>query len=203
VCHRTGGNGTRAYRTRSARSAAPSRLRYGREAQLNQEEQTVADASFDVVSKIDRQEADNALNQAAKELAQRFDFRGTNASIEWSGELGVTLKADTEDRVRAALEVFKDKLVKRSISLKALDAGDPKASGKQYLIAASLQQGIESDKAKKIAKLIRDEGPKGVQAQIQGDQLRVTGKKRDDLQAVIALLRGADVGVALQFVNYR
>jgi uncharacterized protein YajQ (UPF0234 family) len=163
----------------------------------------VADASFDVVSKIDRQEADNALNQAAKELGQRFDFRGTNASIEWSGELGVTLKADTEDRVRAALEVFKDKLIKRSISLKALDAGDPKASGKQYVIAASLQQGIESDQAKKIAKLIRDEGPKGVQAQIQGDQLRVTGKKRDDLQSVIALLRGADVGVALQFVNYR
>jgi len=163
----------------------------------------VADASFDVVSKIDRQEADNALNQAAKELAQRFDFRGTNASIEWSGELGVTLKADTEDRVRAALEVFKDKLVKRSISLKALDAGDPKPSGKQHIIAAALQQGIESDQAKKIAKLIRDEGPKGVQAQIQGDQLRVSGKKRDDLQSVIALLKGADLGVALQFVNYR
>ena len=163
----------------------------------------MADASFDVVSKIDRQEADNALNQAAKELAQRFDFRGTNASIEWSGELGVTLKADTEDRVRAALEVFKDKLVKRSISLKALDAGDPKASGKQHVIAASLRQGIESDQAKKIAKLIRDEGPKGVQAQIQGDQLRVSGKKRDDLQSVIALLKGADLGVALQFVNYR
>ncbi len=163
----------------------------------------MADASFDVVSKIDRQEADNALNQAAKELAQRFDFRGTNASIEWSGELGVTLKADTEDRVRAALEVFKDKLVKRSISLKALDAGDPKPSGKQHIIAAALQQGIESDQAKKIAKLIRDEGPKGVQAQIQGDQLRVSGKKRDDLQSVIALLKGADLGVALQFVNYR
>jgi cyclic-di-GMP-binding protein len=164
---------------------------------------TVADASFDVVSKIDRQEADNALNQAAKELSQRFDFRGTNASIEWSGELGVTLKADTEERVRAALDVFKDKLVKRSISLKALDAGEPKASGKQYVIAASLRQGIESDQAKKIAKLIRDEGPRGVQAQIQGDQLRVSGKKRDDLQSVIALLRGADLGVALQFVNYR
>jgi len=163
----------------------------------------VADASFDVVSKIDRQEADNALNQAAKELAQRFDFRGTNASIEWSGELGVTLKADTEDRVRAALEVFKDKLVKRSISLKALDAGDPKPSGKQHIIAAALQQGIESDQAKKIARLIRDEGPKGGQAQIQGDQLRVSGKKRDDLQSVIALLKGADLGVALQFVNYR
>jgi len=163
----------------------------------------VADASFDVVSKIDRQEADNALNQASKEIAQRFDFRGTNASIEWSGELGITIKADTEERAKAALDVFKDKLVKRSISLKALDAGEPKASGKQYVIASDLKQGIESDEAKKIAKLVRDEGPKGVQAQIQGDQLRVTGKKRDDLQAVIALLKGTDLGVALQFVNYR
>jgi hypothetical protein len=163
----------------------------------------VADASFDVVSKIDRQEADNALNQAAKELAQRFDFRGTNTSIEWSGELGVTIRADTEERAKAALDVFKDKLVKRSISLKALDAGEPKASGKQHVIASNLKQGIESEQAKKIAKLVRDEGPKGVQAQIQGDQLRVSGKKRDDLQAVIALLKGADLGVALQFVNYR
>ena len=163
----------------------------------------MADSSFDVVSKIDRQEADNALNQASKEIAQRFDFRGTNASIAWAGELGITIKADTEDRAKAALDVFKDKLVKRSISLKALDAGEPKASGKQYVIASDLKQGIESDEAKKIAKLIRDEGPKGVQAQIQGDQLRVTGKKRDDLQAVIALLKGTDLGVALQFVNYR
>ncbi len=163
----------------------------------------MADSSFDVVSKIDRQEADNALNQAAKELAQRFDFRGTNASIEWSGELGITIKADTEERAKAALDVYKDKLIKRSISLKALDAGEPKASGKQFVITGSLQQGIESDQAKKIAQLIRDEAPKGVQAQIQGDQLRVTSKKRDDLQAVIALLKGADLGVALQFVNYR
>jgi uncharacterized protein YajQ (UPF0234 family) len=163
----------------------------------------VADSSFDVVSKIDRQEADNALNQAAKELTQRFDFRGTNASIAWSGELGVTIKADTEERAKAALDVFRDKLVKRSISLKALDAGDPKASGKQHVIAANLKQGIDQDNAKKIAKLIRDEGPKGVQAQIQGDQLRVSAKKRDDLQAVIALLKSAKVDVALQFVNYR
>ena len=163
----------------------------------------MADSSFDVVSKIDRQEADNALNQAAKELAQRFDFRGTHASIEWSGELGITIKADTEERAKAALDVYKDKLVKRSISLKALDAGEPKASGKQFIITGALQQGIESDQAKKIAKLVRDEGPKGVQAQLQGDQLRVTSKKRDDLQAVIALLKGADLGVALQFVNYR
>jgi uncharacterized protein YajQ (UPF0234 family) len=163
----------------------------------------MADPSFDVVSKIDRQEVDNALNQAAKELAQRFDFRGVNASIDWSGELGVIIKADTEDRVVAALEVFKEKLVKRSISLKSLDAGEPKQSGKIYQLTATLQQGIEQEQAKKIAKLIRDEGPKGVQAAIQGDQLRVSGKKRDDLQAVIALLKGADVGVALQFDNYR
>jgi uncharacterized protein YajQ (UPF0234 family) len=163
----------------------------------------MADPSFDVVSKIDRQEVDNALNQAAKELAQRFDFRGVNASIEWSGELGVTIKADAEERARAALDVFKDKLVKRSISLKALDAGEPKASGKQHVIACTMKQGIAQDDAKKIAKLIRDEGPKGVQAQIQGDQLRVSGKKKDQLQDVIALLKGADLAVPLQFTNYR
>ncbi len=163
----------------------------------------MADPSFDVVSKIDRQEVDNALNQAAKEVAQRFDFRGTNASVEWAGELGVTVKADTEERAKAALDVFKDKLVKRSISLKALDAGEPKASGKQYIIASTLKQGISQDDAKKIAKLIRDEGPRGVQANIQGDQLRVSGKKKDDLQAVQALLKNSDLEVALQFTNYR
>ena len=163
----------------------------------------MADASFDVVSKVDRQEVDNALNQAAKEVGQRFDFRGTNASIAWSGELGVTIKADTEERAKAALEVFKEKLVKRSISLKSLDAGHAKQSGKQYVIPATLKQGLDSDHARKIAKLVRDEGPKGVQAQIQGDQLRVSGKKKDDLQAVIALLSKADLDVALQFVNYR
>jgi cyclic-di-GMP-binding protein len=163
----------------------------------------MADASFDIVSKVDRQEVDNALNQAAKELSQRFDFRGTNASIAWSGESGVALQADTEERVNAALDVFRDKLVKRGISLKFLDAGDPQASGKTYRIAATIKQGIESDTAKKIAKIVRDEGPKGVQAQIQGDQLRVSGKKRDDLQAVQQLLRGKDLDVALQFDNYR
>jgi len=163
----------------------------------------MADPSFDVVSKVDRQEVDNALNQAAKELSQRFDFRGTNASIDWSGELGVTIKADSEERAKAALDVFKEKLVKRSISLKAFDAGEAKASGKQYVITGSLKQGISQDDAKKITKLIRDEGPKGVQAQIQGDQLRVSGKKKDQLQDVIALLKNADLGVALQFTNYR
>jgi uncharacterized protein YajQ (UPF0234 family) len=163
----------------------------------------MADSSFDMVSNVDRQEVDNALNQAAKEISQRFDFRGTNASIEWSGELGVTIRADTEERAKAALDVFKEKLVKRSISMKALDAGEPKSSGKQYVIGSTLRQGIDQDHARKIAKLIRDEGPKGVQAQIQGDQLRVSGKKRDDLQAVIALLKNADLDVPLQFTNYR
>lgn len=159
--------------------------------------------SFDIVSKVDRQEADNALRQAQKELATRFDFRDTGAEIDWAGEAAVTIQASTEDRAKAALEVFKDKLVKRNISLKSLDAGDPRSSGKIYKIDCKILQGIDQEKAKAISKKIRDEGPKGVQAQIQGDQLRVTGKKKDDLQAVISLLKEADLGVALQFTNYR
>jgi uncharacterized protein YajQ (UPF0234 family) len=159
--------------------------------------------SFDIVSKVDRQEVDNALNQAEKELGTRFDFRGTGAEIKWGGENAVTLQAETEDRALAALEVFKEKLIKRNISLKSLDCGEPKQSGKTYRIECKIIQGIEQDKAKAISKKIRDEGPKGVQSQIQGDQLRVTGKKRDDLQAVIALLKQDDFGVALQFTNYR
>ena len=163
----------------------------------------MANPSFDIVSKVDNQEVDNAVNQAAKELSQRFDFRGTGAEISRSGEEAVNLQAETEDRVRAALEVFREKLVKRGISLKALDAGEPQQSGKTYKINCRIVQGIETDKAKTITKLIRDEGPKGVQAQIQGDQLRVTGKKKDDLQAVIALLKQADLDLPLQFTNYR
>jgi hypothetical protein len=163
----------------------------------------VANPSFDIVSKVDNQEVDNAVNQAAKELSQRFDFRGTGAAIDRSGEEVVNLQAETEDRVLAALEVFKEKLVKRGISLKALDAGEPQQSGKTYKINCKIVQGIETDKAKTISKLIRDEGPKGVQAQIQGDQLRVTGKKKDDLQAVISLLKQADLDLPLQFTNYR
>jgi cyclic-di-GMP-binding protein len=159
--------------------------------------------SFDIVSKVDRQEVDNALNQTSKELGTRFDFRGTDAEIKWSGEEGIAVQAETEERVRAALEVFKEKLVKRGISLKSLDAGEPRQSGKIHKVDCKIIQGIETDKAKAISKKIRDEGPKGVQAQIQGDQLRVTGKKKDDLQAVIALLKQEDFGVALQFTNYR
>ena len=163
----------------------------------------MADSSFDVVSKVDRQEVDNALNQAGKELSTRYDFRGTGASIEWSGEEAIVLTAEAEERVKAALEVFKEKLIRRDISLKAFDAGEPVQSGKTYKISGKVVEGIDSDHAKKISKKIRDEGPKGVKAQIQGDELRVSSKKRDDLQAVIALLKGADLDVALQFVNYR
>jgi uncharacterized protein YajQ (UPF0234 family) len=163
----------------------------------------MADPSFDVVSKVDRQEVDNALNQAAKELAQRFDFRGTGTSIKWSGEEAVTVESETEERALAAVEVFKEKLVKRSISLKAFEAGEPAVSGRTYRISGKILQGIAADKAKEISKVIREEKLKGVQAQIQGDQLRVTGKKKDDLQAVIQLLKGKDFGIALQFTNYR
>ncbi|CAM3956497.1 YajQ family cyclic di-GMP-binding protein [Smaragdicoccus niigatensis] len=163
----------------------------------------MADSSFDVVSKIDRQEVDNALNQAAKELSQRYDFRGTGAKIEWSGTEAIILQAEAEERVKAALEVFQEKLIRRNVSLKAFDAGDPVASGKIYKITGKLVEGISSENAKKISKIIRDEGPKGVKAQIQGDELRVSSKKRDDLQAVIALLKGQELDIALQFVNYR
>lgn len=163
----------------------------------------MADPSFDIVSKVDRQEVDNALNQTAKELSTRFDFRGVNASIDWSGELGITIKADSEERAKAALVVFKEKLVKRGLSQKSLDDGEPKQSGKTYVITSNLKQGIGQDDAKKIARIVKDEGPKGVQASIQGDQLRVSGKKKDDLQTVISLLKGKDLDVALQFTNYR
>jgi cyclic-di-GMP-binding protein len=163
----------------------------------------VANPSFDVVSKVDHQEVDNAVNQAAKELANRFDFRGTGATVRWAGELAVIVEAETEERVKAALEVFKEKLIKRGISLKAFEAGEPAVSGKVCKVQGQIIEGIAQDKAKKISKFIRDEGPKGVQAQIQGDQLRVSGKKKDQLQEVIALLKAEDFGVALQFTNYR
>jgi uncharacterized protein YajQ (UPF0234 family) len=162
-----------------------------------------ASPSFDIVSKVDRQEVDNAFHQAEKELSTRFDFRGTGTEIAKSGEAGVTITSETEERVSAALDVFKEKLIKRNISLKSLEAGEPRQSGKTYKIDCTVVEGIDTDKAKVISKKIRDEGPKGVQAQIQGDQLRVTGKKKDDLQTVITLLKAEDFGVALQFTNYR
>ncbi|TWV57066.1 YajQ family cyclic di-GMP-binding protein [Streptomyces misionensis] len=162
----------------------------------------MADSSFDIVSKVERQEVDNALNQTAKEISQRYDFKGVGASISWSGEK-ILLEANSEDRVKAVLDVFQSKLIKRNISLKALDAGEPQLSGKEYKIFATIQEGISQDNAKKVAKIIRDEGPKGVKAQVQGEELRVSSKSRDDLQTVIALLKGKDFDFALQFVNYR
>ena len=135
----------------------------------------MADSSFDIVSKVERQEVDNALNQAVKEISQRYDFKGTNASISWSGEK-ILMQANGEERVMAILDIFQTKLIKR---------------------------GISQENAKKVAKTIRDEGPKGVKAQVQGDELRVSSKSRDDLQAVQALLKGKDFDFAIQFVNYR
>jgi cyclic-di-GMP-binding protein len=161
-----------------------------------------AESSFDVVSKVDRQEVDNALNQAAKEIAQRYDFKNVGASIAWSGE-SIVMTANSEERVKAVLDVFETKLIRRGISLKSLETGEPKASGKEYRLEASVKEGLSSESAKKISKIIRDEGPKGVKTQITGDELRVSAKSRDDLQAVIALLKDADLDVALQFVNYR
>lgn len=163
-----------------------------------------ADSSFDIVSKIDRQEVDNALNQAAKEINQRYDFKGVGASISWSGD-SILMVANSEERVKAIYDVFQTKLIRRDVSLKAIDVGEgePQASGKEYRLVGALKEGLSQENAKKITKIIRDEGPKGVKAQIQGEEVRVSSKSRNDLQAVIALLKGADIDAALQFVNYR
>lgn len=164
-----------------------------------------SDSSFDVVSKVDRQEVDNALNQAAKEIAQRYDFRGVGASISWSGQDAIVMVANAPDRVLAILDVFQTKLVRRGVSLKAIDTGEnePQPSGKEYRLVGTLKEGLSSENAKKITKLVRDEGPKGVKTQVIGDEVRVSSKKRDDLQAVIALLKDADIDAALQFTNRR
>jgi cyclic-di-GMP-binding protein len=162
-----------------------------------------SESSFDIVSKINHQEVDNALNQTVKEIGTRFDFRGVGASIAWSGDQAVDIKANSEERASAVLDVFKDKLVKRQVSLKILDAADPRLSGKEYRLGVSLKEGISQDDAKKLGKIIRDEGPKGIKAQVQGDELRVSAKKKDDLQDVISMLKGREFDFALQFVNYR
>ncbi|HNV09712.1 MAG TPA: YajQ family cyclic di-GMP-binding protein [Propionibacteriaceae bacterium] len=161
-----------------------------------------ADSSFDIVSKVDRQEVDNALNQAAKEVGQRFDFKNTDSSIKWSGD-AIELESSGEERVKAILDVFESKLVRRGVDLKALDAGEPRLSGKLWKITATTTQGISQENAKKISKLVRDEGPKGVKCLIQGDELRVSSKSRDDLQKVQKLIKDADYDFAVQYVNYR
>ncbi|SDS61118.1 hypothetical protein SAMN04488570_2273 [Nocardioides scoriae] len=163
----------------------------------------MADSSFDIVSKLDQQEIDNAINQAEREISQRFDFKGTGATIKRSGDAAVEISANADDRATAVLDVFKDKLIKRNQSLKILEAEEPRASGRESKITVALKEGISQENAKKIGKLIRDEGPKGVKVQVQGDELRVSSKKRDDLQAIIALVKGQDYDFAVQFNNYR
>jgi uncharacterized protein YajQ (UPF0234 family) len=162
----------------------------------------MADSTFDIVSKVDKMEAENAVNQARKEVDQRYDFKGVGASVEWSGEK-ILLKATSEERVKAVLDVVQSKFIKRGISLKSLDSGEPYASGKEFRIEIALKNGISQENAKKIGKLIRDEAPKTVKSQIQGDELRVSSKSRDDLQETIRLLKASDLDVDLQFVNFR
>ena len=161
-----------------------------------------ADSSFDIVSKVDHQEVDNALNQAAREVAQRFDFKNTDSSIRWSGD-AIEMESSSEEKIKSIWDVFQSKLVRRGVSLKAVQTGEPRLSGKMWRMTASTTEGISQENAKKVTKLIRDQGPKGVKAQIQGDELRVSSKKRDDLQTVQRLIREADYDFAVQFVNYR
>lgn len=159
------------------------------------------ESTFDIVSEVDKQEVANAVNQASKEIQQRYDFKDTDASIEHTDNT-ITLTANAEERVNAVLDVLQSKFVRRGISLKSLDAGEPVASGKHHKITAAIKEGLDQATAKKISKLIRDEAPKSVKASIQGDQLRVSSKSRDDLQATMSLLRDFD-DAALQFVNFK
>ncbi|GEK79409.1 YajQ family cyclic di-GMP-binding protein [Agrococcus baldri] len=160
------------------------------------------DSSFDVVSKVDKMEAENAVNQARKEVEQRYDFKGVGADVSWSGDT-VLLKASSEERVKAVLDVVQSKFIKRGIELKMLEQGDPYPSGKEFRIEIALKDGISTEIGKKVTKLIREEGPKSVKSQIQGDEVRVSSKSRDDLQATIALLKGGDFDIDLQFINFR
>lgn len=161
-----------------------------------------SDSSFDVVSKIDRMELDNAVNQAVREIDTRFDFKNTGAKLELEGEK-ILIEAGTEERAKATLDVLKDKLVKRNVSLKHIDPGEPMLSGKIYKINCPLKEGISTENAKKVAKMLRDEGPKSIKTQIQGDELRVTSKSRDDLQDAIAKIKATKWEFAVQFTNYR
>jgi uncharacterized protein YajQ (UPF0234 family) len=159
--------------------------------------------SFDVVSEVDKQEVRNALDQTQRELATRFDFKNTNSSVE-QNDLVITMRSVSEDRLKAVRQVLEERLVKRGVSLKGLEYGKiEEASGAQVRQTATITVGISSEKAREINKLLKEKAPKGVQSQTQGDQVRVTSKKRDDLQAVITLLKGADLGVPLQFNNFR
>jgi uncharacterized protein YajQ (UPF0234 family) len=159
--------------------------------------------SFDVVSEVDRQEVRNAVDQASREIANRFDFKNTNSSIE-QNELVITLATVSEDRLNALRTVLEEKLVKRGVSLRGVDYGDvQEATHNSVRQVVTIKVGISSEKAKEVNKLIKADGPKGVQSQTQGETVRVSSKKRDHLQDVMALLKGAEIGIPLQFNNFR
>ncbi len=160
-------------------------------------------ASFDVVSEVDRQEVRNAVDQAQREIGTRFDFKGTDSSIE-QADLVLTLRSVSEDRLTALRQVLEEKLVRRQVSLKGLEYGDVEEATHQTVRqTATIKVGISSDKAREINRLIKEKGPKGVSSQTQGESVRVTSKKRDDLQAVMQALREADLGIPIQFDNRR
>jgi hypothetical protein len=159
--------------------------------------------SFDVVSEVDLQEVRNAVDQAGRELQTRFDFKGTDSSVDL-GDGEIRLKSSTEDRLKAVRQVLEEKLVRRNVSLKAIDyAKVEEASGGTARQTAKIVAGISSEKAREVNKTIKESAPKGIQSQTQGEQVRVTGKKRDDLQTVIAALKAHDFGIPLQFTNFR
>ena len=161
--------------------------------------------TFDIVSQVDMQEVRNAVDQAARELTQRFDFKGTGSTVELKEkDSEIELRSVSEDRLNAVRQVLEEKLVKRKISLKALEHGKvEEAAGGTVRQVSKLQAGISSEKARALNRFIKENAAKGVQSQTQGEQVRVTGKKRDDLQAVIAALKAEDFGVPLQFENFR
>ena len=159
--------------------------------------------SFDVVSEVDRQEVRNAVDQAQREIATRFDFKNTDSSIEHN-DLVLTLRTVSEDRLNALRVVVEEKLVKRGVSLKGIENGKvEEATQNTVRQLVTIKVGIGSEKAREINRMIKEKGPKGIGSQTQGESIRVTGKKRDDLQDVIALLKGADLGIPLQFNNFR
>ena len=157
--------------------------------------------TFDIVSEVDMPEVNNALDQARREVGTRFDFKGVDASFEIKDK-EITLTAESDFQLEQMLDILKGKLVKRNVDTKSLEVGDAKQSGKQALQVVTIQQGIEADVARKIVKLIKESKSK-VQTAIQGDKLRVTGKKRDDLQEVMAMVREAKLDVPVQFNNFR
>jgi cyclic-di-GMP-binding protein len=160
-------------------------------------------ASFDVVSEVDHQEVRNAVDQAQREIATRFDFKNTDSSIEQK-ELVITMRSVSEDRLNALKVVLEERLVKRGVSLRGLEYGKlEEATQNTVRQTVTIKVGISSDKAREINRLIKEKGPKGVSSQTQGDTIRVNSKKRDDLQAVITLLKGEDLGIPLQFNNFR